>query len=351
MPDASYYIAHHVAPAAGSVLAQLLFLSPRSEVLAAKERGSLGSLNPWPFVFIVLNCTGWLVYAVELRDWYVFASNLPGLLIGLWYVMQCLPLMPNPNERARIEWATLLSIGVWVTVGEVRALAFARVDGAGSVFAWMTIVGLVMFYASPLATIAQVVRQRDSSSILPQLAILSVINGLAWTAYGYFAVHNFFIAGPNFAGVCLALVQLGVRAAFPAKEDGLSMPKPYEPSGHIALVPVAGTGAADGVFQLERGELGRFADGIAASKSTHDLLPSSLGVTSTSRPGVEDGNGSILASSSDVELMHAEPKAGAGEQALGGGLLPASTSDGSLEYGSIEASSSRANLLGLAARS
>ena len=59
MPDGSL-LANHIAPAVGSVIAQLLFLSPMPELLAAKRRGSLGSLNPWPFSFIILNGTGWL---------------------------------------------------------------------------------------------------------------------------------------------------------------------------------------------------------------------------------------------------------------------------------------------------
>lgn len=310
------------------------------------------------------------VYAVELRDWYVFLSNLPGLLIGLWYTMQCLPLMPNPNDRMRVEWATILSIGLWVTVGEVRSIAFAEVEGAGAVFAWLTIVGLTMFYASPLATLSQVVRTRDSSSILPQLAVLSVINGSCWTLYGLLAAKNMFIAGPNAAGVLLALIQLALRALYPAKPHGLSQPKPYEPGGHIALVPV--TGGADGVFKLEQGELGRYEDGIAASKSLQELngafipaagsveggLAGAADVLSSSRQPGPDQPGIVTSpsttkllptnASSEEDLNRLELAAQAAVLSAGSGApLPSSTSDGSIGFGGseIESSSSRANLL------
>lgn len=343
----SYYVANHVAPALGSLLAQLLFLSPRAEVLAARERGTLGTLNAWPFVFIVTNCCGWLVYAVELRDWYVFASNLPGLLIGLWYVMQCLPLIPDRGERAKLEWATILSIGVWVTVGEVRALAFADVEDAGAVFAWMTICGLLLFYASPLATLSQVVRTRDSSSILAPLAMLSVVNGTCWAAYGTFAAKNFFIAAPNAAGVVLACVQLGMRALYPAKARVLVVPKGLEHAGHIALVPKVG---ADGVFRLESGEPGRYADGIAPSKSGEELLDA------RSSAGAEPGQRALAASPSAVELLplaaseedlrsvELAARAAIHSAEPGSGAVPPSTSDGSIGR-LLEASTSSTNLL------
>jgi solute carrier family 50 protein (sugar transporter) len=287
--DVTYYMLNHVAPALGSLLGVMLFLSPRPDVLAARERGSLGTLNPWPFVFIVLHCCGMLVYAAELRDWYLFVSSVPGLLIGVWYVMQCLPLISDPVQRAKVEWATMLSIMFWVLVGEVRVLAFGEREGAGVVLAWLTVFGLVMLYGSPLTTMVLVIRSRDSASILPKLALISVVTSVCWTCYGVFAAHNLFIAGPNAAGALLSLVQLALRALYPAKQGGSPLPaeKPFGATfeieairsaihqgdqvspmrgGHIALVPVAveGAAAAESVFRLEQGEAGRFDDGLEA---------------------------------------------------------------------------------------
>jgi uncharacterized protein with PQ loop repeat len=189
---------------------------------------------------------------MELRDWYIFLSNVFGAILGLWYVMQCLPLLP-PSQRARIELATLLSISVWIVVGELRVLLDVESKTAQGIFAWMTVTGLLMFYVSPLASLTQVIKEHDSSSILPHLAAISLVNGSCWALYGVFAAHNNFIAVPNAIGVLLALVQLGLRAVFPAK-NGLAKPARHDDNNHIAFVEMPG---GDGVFQLEDGEAGR----------------------------------------------------------------------------------------------
>ncbi|KAJ1636571.1 sugar efflux transporter for intercellular exchange-domain-containing protein [Pavlovales sp. CCMP2436] len=286
----TYVLLHHVAPGVGSVLAQFLFLSPLKEVLDARERGSIGALNPWPFLFMCLNCMGWLVYAAEIRDWYVFLANLPGLLIGLWYVMQCLPLMKDRAARAKLEWALVISFGVWVTAGELRVLLLSEVAWAGDIFAWGTVAGLVMFYASPLSTLYQVVKNRDASSIQERLATLSFLNASLWSLYGLLAVNNYFIAGPNAVGVLLSTVQLGLRhryspqagtapMMYPAKEEPFSL-IPGSAS-EFELPAVANSGSAN-EFELPA---------VANSGSTDEFkIPGS-------------GSGSIPGSSSTLSLL------------------------------------------------
>lgn len=50
-------------------------------------KGSLGDLNPFPWVMMTGNCLGWIVYGYYLRphkDPFLVAANFPGLVVSLW---------------------------------------------------------------------------------------------------------------------------------------------------------------------------------------------------------------------------------------------------------------------------
>jgi solute carrier family 50 protein (sugar transporter) len=47
-----------------------------------------------------------------------------------------------------------------------------------------TVFFLVIFYSSPLSTLAMVIKTRNSESIHGPLAIANGINGILWTVYG-----------------------------------------------------------------------------------------------------------------------------------------------------------------------
>ena len=44
---------------------------------------------------------------------------------------------------------------------------------------------LLVFYASPLSTVAEVVSTRSSASLYAPLCAMNVVNGLLWVTYGY----------------------------------------------------------------------------------------------------------------------------------------------------------------------
>lgn len=36
-----------------------------------------------------VNCAAWVFYALLLTDWYIYFGNLPGMLLGMFYVLTC----------------------------------------------------------------------------------------------------------------------------------------------------------------------------------------------------------------------------------------------------------------------
>ena len=51
----------------------------------------LQDLNPLPFAATILDCSGWIVYTVLVRNWFVFCSDVPGLLCSIWMTFSLYP--------------------------------------------------------------------------------------------------------------------------------------------------------------------------------------------------------------------------------------------------------------------
>jgi len=77
-----------------------MFLSPIPTVLNAIKMKELGDLNPLPWIPIVLNCFGWALYACMKRDHFVFWSNFPGLVSGVFYVVTAIKLLYSSDKES-----------------------------------------------------------------------------------------------------------------------------------------------------------------------------------------------------------------------------------------------------------
>ena len=80
-------------PVAGVFLSNALFCSPLLAVIDRIKAGSLGSLNPLPPTLTVLSTIAWLQYGLSIRNPYVVASNVPGLIAAITGFVSMLPLM------------------------------------------------------------------------------------------------------------------------------------------------------------------------------------------------------------------------------------------------------------------
>eukprot|EP00879_Flechtneria_rotunda_P026598 GHRR01028372.1.p2 GENE.GHRR01028372.1~~GHRR01028372.1.p2 ORF type:complete len:108 (+),score=15.07 GHRR01028372.1:1089-1412(+) len=59
-----------------------------------------------------------------------------------------------------------------------------------------TVLILLIFYSAPLSVLAEVFRTHSSVALYLPFAVMNMVNGLLWSAYGL-AVPDAFIYGPN----------------------------------------------------------------------------------------------------------------------------------------------------------
>ncbi|GBF97258.1 hypothetical protein Rsub_09949 [Raphidocelis subcapitata] len=204
-----------VAPALGCIVAWAMFLSPLRAVLQVRKSKAIGAFNPLPLVAMWANCAGWLVYSYLTRDIYVLASNEPGLILATFMTITCYGFA---DEKARerlltgvLFFSLLLSCaGAFITFGGLTHEAMV------STWGFVTVAILLIFYAAPLSSIAEVLSTRSSAALNEPLAFAAIVNGALWAAYGW-AVADPFIWAPNFVGAAFGLLQVALCKTFPSK--------------------------------------------------------------------------------------------------------------------------------------
>jgi solute carrier family 50 protein (sugar transporter) len=229
----SEVIVLYVCPLVGLLLGLSMFLS--NVVNMQKQtalKNGLGDVNPMPYSTIFGNCIGGCIYGVIYQNQWVWWSNFPGVLIGMYLSCEALAVCGHRERDAAVRKnlvrSLLFWVGFWLMVGWVATFVLAPAVRAPAVgFASST--ACVVLYAAPLSTLAKVVRDRDASSLyLPMCAIAATCT-LLWTVYGL-AIGDVFIWIPNGCGMCLSATQLTLIALLPSKgkpaafEEGKPVP-------------------------------------------------------------------------------------------------------------------------------
>ena len=207
-----------VAPAVGSTLAQCMFLSAVPAIQRCKEKRTLGALNPFPFPFIAGNCAAWMMYGAISANYWVYVPNITGVFIGLYYTTVSYALSERSRQMLERIMGTLILLiafcGMIMSCSMRNSSESDRLVVAGVLANSI----LVVYYTSPLSTMFEVFRTRDSKSMHFPLVLCNCLNGVCWTSYGI-ALDDWWIAAPNLFGSMLSLVQLCMIIVFPSSKQ------------------------------------------------------------------------------------------------------------------------------------
>lgn len=208
-----------VCPAVGFVLSNCLYAAPVPAVLERAKEGSLGSFNPLPTTLMVVSTAAWLGYGLSAHNPWITATNTLGAVTACFSFLTMMPLM-KPGEALKQVKLTILG-GLASFLLLWYGLIFGGIGAAARSY-WLGIYAsaiCVVLFASPLSTIASVLKTGNSESILAPLTLAQIANTLMWTVYGVFAAKDVFVWGPNGAGLGLGLIQLALKFCFPANDE------------------------------------------------------------------------------------------------------------------------------------
>ena len=206
-------------PALGVITSNCLYFAPLAAVLERSKEGSMGDLNPLPAAVTVLSTLAWLQYGLFIANPFVVASNVPGLTAAIAGFVLMLPLMQSGSDQARLVQVTFIG-GCAATLLLWTRLVFSSMASAtrSLMLGYWASAFFIILCSSPLSTIKSVLKRKDASSIYAPMTLAQCANCGLWTAYGYLAIGDIFVWGPNLTGLLLGLVQLTLKLVFPAKK-------------------------------------------------------------------------------------------------------------------------------------
>jgi solute carrier family 50 protein (sugar transporter) len=244
-PSLAFILEELIAPSIGCVLSTLTFAAPIKSLLSAIEFGSLGSLNPTPWAFMTGNTIGWLAYSFITKDLFVFFANAPGLLISIWlntgacklqYYEELVrrsseSLTEGDNDAISVQTAkfdccqqltshelkVLQIVIIWVVILSTTSLIPVSTDEMKFIVGVSVNINLIFFYASPLSTIATVIRTNNSASIHFWTMVMNTTNAFFWCVYSL-AIQDYYILIPNGLGLMFGILQFALHRCFPKSE-------------------------------------------------------------------------------------------------------------------------------------
>ncbi|KAI9026127.1 sugar efflux transporter for intercellular exchange-domain-containing protein [Hyaloraphidium curvatum] len=209
-----------VAPLIGNIFALGLTLAPLRAVLQVQRTNVLGEMNPAFPIAMIPNSVINLAYAFLLSNWWIAAPNLTGLAFGLYYVLVLLRAIPAPRfPRYALALCGLTFISCFISSLSLIHFEPLSFDTARLVQGISATCFIVLFYAAPLLTMYQVIKERDSSSINIPIALAIGVNSAFWFLYGTF-IRDPFVWAPNVLGFASGIAQVALALVFPRTKAG-----------------------------------------------------------------------------------------------------------------------------------
>ncbi|KAG1702222.1 hypothetical protein DVH05_010012 [Phytophthora capsici] len=174
-------------------------------------------MSVMPCVLLYTNCYALLYYAYAIDDMLpLFATSVLGVVVGgilAYYFYRW-----TDYKRATMK-IFIGSLVVCVVVTIYGSLALAGKTGqtrheVGNTMGFITVTTTVVMYASPMATIVNVIRTKTASSMPFTMGVVVVFNSFCWGFYAAL-VGNAFILAPNIAGFTLGTIQLSLTFIYP----------------------------------------------------------------------------------------------------------------------------------------
>ena len=166
------------------------------------------------------NCTIWVIYSVVIKNYYVFFSNFPGVILCFAYCFTALSLLSkNPtakNERNRgiLEKTLLGTISFYTLLALVVGIILDNdISAITNILGSIALVANILYYGAPLSGLVAVVRNKDSSSLLLPMLLANLSCSTMWFFYGWIGLDDLYIYVPNVLGMLFATIGIVIKFA------------------------------------------------------------------------------------------------------------------------------------------
>jgi hypothetical protein len=133
----------------------------------------------------------------------------------------------NAHTRSLIEKLLLGGISMWLIVSFVLFILFhGRYEETTQlVVGSLCDCTAILYFAAPMSTMREVIRNKDSSSLYAPTIFVNLLNGLMWFFYGLIGVPDKNVWIPNGLGAVLSVIQLILAFVYRNPNAGVGVGK------------------------------------------------------------------------------------------------------------------------------
>ena len=150
-----------------------------------------------------------------IQDTAVTLVNLIGAILMVGYTI-C--FYYYSSRRLTVQKQIVSAFSFYVTLN--LYLTYGESDAtSGRYMCGIVATGFCIgFFASPLATLAHVVRTKSTATLPFYMIVANFLGTAQWFLYGII-LEDYFIKTPNFLGWCLSVIQLSLFMIYPSNGD------------------------------------------------------------------------------------------------------------------------------------
>lgn len=176
------------------------------------KSGTTGDSSGLAFLTCFMSCSLWLRYGALIGDLFIVSVNIFGAILQLCYVL--IYFLYSVKKWTTIKQFTAATGFVFFVYSysmyqEDKELAAKHVG-------FLSCTLTVLFFASPLISLAHVIRVKSAESLPFPVIVASLVVTCQWFAYGCL-LGDPFLQIPNFLGCVLSAFQLSLFLIYPSK--------------------------------------------------------------------------------------------------------------------------------------
>ncbi|KAK3758415.1 hypothetical protein RRG08_058685 [Elysia crispata] len=167
------------------------------------QRGSSSDVSPTPFVIFFVSACVWLKYGLMMSISNVVLTSSLGAVLQFLYI--CVYYLYT-TKRHSFHRLCVLGVGIlFLPLCYVNYYEY-QPDLATRNLGLYCCALSILCYASPLATVADVIKSQSTESISFPLCFMNFLCAVEWALYGI-AINDQYVTFPNALGGLLGLIQ------------------------------------------------------------------------------------------------------------------------------------------------
>jgi hypothetical protein len=195
-------------PMTGTALAIMKNCAP-APTLYKIYRGDMKKFNSLPFLMMHLFSLAFCLYGLRIQDYWLLASNTFGLILGILFILVCLP-----HETSAIKKRNTITIALaylYLFLSAITSLYLVKETGDD----WLgfnSSAFLIVFFISPLCG------KSDASHFPWFVVITGILCNSSWLLYGIYKKF-FFVAFCHVVGLISHIAQILLLLVTPSSKS------------------------------------------------------------------------------------------------------------------------------------